>query len=232
MQPARRGETSRAATARLHDSDAASTDALLDLARFDATALATDPYDHLVVPRFIRPDALAAINRDYPTLRGPGAHPIETVGRDGAFAEFWNVVNGPVLRARIAAKFDLELNEAATMATVRGECEQADGAIHTDSRTKTITVLFYFNATWPHAGGRLRLLRSSTDIDDYAHEVIPEAGAMLVFRRCDWSYHGHLPFVGPRRTMQMHYVDAKRIVRNERKRRTVKWRIKKTFGLG
>ena len=226
------------ATARQQSDDGAPAaaeafaDTLLDLAAFDATALATDPYDHMVVPNFIRPEALAAINRDYPVLPGPGAHPIETVSKRGGFEAFWNVANGPALRARIAARFDLELNESATMATVRSECEQADGAIHTDSRTKTITVLFYFNEAWPHAGGRLRLLRSATDLEDYAQEVVPETGTMLVFRRCDWSYHGHKPFVGPRRTMQMHYVDAKRIARNERKRRTLKWRLKKAFGLG
>lgn len=214
------------------DSSEAQVDALLDLAAFDATPLTTDPYDHIVVKHFIRPGALAEINRDYPTLPGPGAHPIETVSRSGGFEAFWQVVNGTVLRARIAQKFDVELNESATMATVRGECEQADGAIHTDSRTKTITVLFYFNDSWPHAGGRLRLLRSATDLENYAEEVVPETGTMLVFRRCDWSYHGHQPFVGPRRTMQMHYVDAKRIAKNEKKRRTLKWRIKKAFGLG
>ena len=212
--------------------DAAAARELFDLDAFDATPLATDPYDHMVVRNFIRPEALAAINRDYPVLPGAGAHPIETVGRSGGFEAFWHVVSGPVLRGRIAAKFDLELNESATMATVRSECEQADGAIHTDSRTKTITVLFYFNTAWPHAGGRLRLLRSASNLEDFAHEVIPETGTMLVFRRCDWSYHGHKPFVGPRRTMQMHYVDAKRIARNEQKRKSVKWRIKKAFGLG
>ena len=214
------------------DVSEARVDALLDLAAFDATPLAAEPYDHLIVKHFVRPSALAEINRDYPVLPGPGAHPIETVSRAGGFEAFWQVVNGPVLRARIAKKFDLELNESATMATVRGECEQADGAIHTDSRTKTITVLFYFNDSWPHEGGRLRLLRSAADLEDYAEEVVPETGTMLVFRRCDWSFHGHKPFVGPRRTMQMHYVDAKRIAKNEKKRRTLKWRIKKAFGLG
>lgn len=215
-----------------HDQNEQHANALLDLAAFDATPLVSDPYDHIVVKNFVRPAALAEINRDYPPLPGPGAHPIETVGQSGGFEAFWNVVNGPVLRQRIAEKFGLELNESATMATVRGECEQADGAIHTDSRTKTITVLFYFNESWAHEGGRLRLLRSATDLEDYAAEVVPENGTMLVFRRCDWSFHGHKPFVGPRRTMQMHYVDAKRIAKNERKRRTLKWRIKKAFGLG
>ena len=115
---------------------------------------------------------------------------------------------------------------------MRAECEQADGAIHTDSKTKIITILFYFNETWPHAGGRLRLLRSGTNLEDYAAEVEPSGGTMLAFQRSECSWHGHLPHVGPRRTLQMHFADAKRIERNAQKRKTLGWRLKKLFSLG
>ena len=78
-----------------------------------------------------------------------------------------------------------------------------------------ITVLFYFNQHWPHAGGRLRLLRSATDMEDYAAESVPEGGAMLAFRRTDHSWHGHKPYVGERRILQLSYTkggDAARLV--------------------
>ncbi len=203
-----------------------------DLAALAAARLQTSPYTHLVVPGCIRADVLAAINRDYPTLPGPGAHAIEQIQLQGAAAAFWGVLNGSEFRACIADKFGLLLDDAAIMGTMRSEAELADGAIHTDSRTKIITILFYFNETWPHAGGRLRLLRSGTNLEDFAAEVEPSGGTMLAFQRSDTSWHGHLPFTGPRRTLQMHYADAKRIARNAEKRKSITWRLKKLFSLG
>jgi len=205
---------------------------MLDFAAFEAAPLRRDPYDYLVVPEFIRPEALEAINRDYPSLPGPGSHPVENVRYGQAFAEFWKEVNSPEFRAHFAQKFGIDLEGSPVMATVREFCEETDGSIHTDSKTKIITILFYFNPQWPHEGGRLRILRSADDLGDYADEVVPERGTMLAFRRSGKSFHGHKPFVGERRIMQMHWVDAKRIAKNERKRRTLKWRVKKALGLG
>ena len=85
------------------------------------------------------------------------------------------------------------------MFTVRGECRASDGKIHTDSATKLITVLLYMNEKWDKDGGRLRILRNGTDLDDYVEEVPPHGGTLLVFRRSENSWHGHQPFDGPRR---------------------------------
>ena len=79
------------------------------------------------------------------------------------------------------------------MCTVRGYLQRKVGSIHTDSKTKIITVLLYLNDDWSHEGGRLRLLRSGTDLEDYFAEVPPTQGTLLVFRRADNSWHGHKP---------------------------------------
>jgi hypothetical protein len=59
------------------------------------------------------------------------------------------------------------------------------------------------------------LLRGAKDIDDYAREIVPLAGTMLAFRRSERSFHGHLPFIGPRRTMQLNWVRDHAVVRRE-----------------
>ena len=92
---------------------------------------------------------------------------------------------------------------------------------------KIITVLIYFNETWPHQGGRLRLVRSPDNIDDYAAEVAPEAGTLLAFRRNEKSYHGFLPCEAERRSLQMYWVSPKRAERGDKtltlKRRVKRW---------
>ncbi len=59
----------------------------------------------------------------------------------------------------------------STVTTVRGRCDLSDGKIHTDSKSKIITVLLYMNETWEQADGRLRLLRSATDLNGIIVEV-------------------------------------------------------------
>ena len=59
------------------------------------------------------------------------------------------------------------------------------------------------------------MVRSATDLEDYAAEVVPAGGALLAFRRTDHSFHGHKPFVGERRILQLSYTkggDAARFV--------------------
>jgi hypothetical protein len=65
------------------------------------------------------------------------------------------------------------------------------------------------NPAWEQKGGCLRLLRSATDLDDVLVEVPPLEGTLVAFRRCDNSYHGHKPFTGPRRVIQLNWVTSR-----------------------
>jgi SM-20-related protein len=107
----------------------------------------------------------------------------------------------------LGERFDMELASLPTTVTVRKFCERTDGNIHTDHKSKVITVLVYFNPDWQHADGQLRMLRSKEDIENYTAQVKPEGGTMLAFRRTDHSWHGHTRFVGERRMVQLNYLD-------------------------
>ena len=64
----------------------------------------------------------------------------------------------------------------------RGVSASRDGQIHTDSRTKLITVLIYMNNAWEAKTGRLRLLRGPDNLEDVIAEVPPDEGTMLIFK--------------------------------------------------
>jgi Rps23 Pro-64 3,4-dihydroxylase Tpa1-like proline 4-hydroxylase len=115
------------------------------------------------------------------------------------------------------------------MVTVRGQARPRDGRIHTDSRTKLVTVLLYMNPGWSDGGGWLRLLRSSDSLDDYFAEVPPEAGTAVFFRCTKNAWHGHTPFVGPRRAIQLNWVLDESVVRREQGRHRISARLKKYF---
>ena len=188
---------------------------ILDLDRLDATPLERDPFDFVVVEKFIRSPALAEIVADFPMIRGAGSYPADNLEYGPSFARLVAALTGPELAGAIGTKFGIDLAERPTLLTVRGMGDAKDGFIHTDTETKIITLLLYMNPTWEHREGRLRLLRGAGDLEDYAREITPLAGTMLAFRRSDRSFHGHRPYIGPRRALQLNWVRDDRVVRRE-----------------
>jgi SM-20-related protein len=199
----------------------------LDIDALRATPLKTDPYDYLVVPDFVRPESFAELAADYPTVPGPGSHPLSELQIGGHFQALIDELNGPDFRHAVEEKFGIDLLSRPTMFTVRGECRPGDGKIHLDSATKLITVLLYMNDKWDKDGGRLRILRSGSDLDDYVEEVPPHGGTLLVFRRSEKSWHGHESFEGRRRAIQMNWVTDKSVVAREQGRHRISSTFKK-----
>jgi hypothetical protein len=183
----------------------------LDLAAFSATALVRQPFEYLIVPGFIRPEARAAVHGDYPRIESPGSFPASELTFGPAFASLLEALQGPAVRRAFAEKFQINLSDRPSMITVRGRCGLRDGHIHTDTRSKLITALIYLNPKWEQAGGCLRLLRSAHNIEDVVVEVPPMEGTLLAFRRSDNSFHGHKPFVGERRVIQLNWVTGRGI---------------------
>jgi SM-20-related protein len=177
-----------------------------DLAAFRSTLLSREPFEHLVVPRFIKQDALERINADYPKISERGSFPASQVAYGPAFQALLDELEGDEFRQAFEEKFGLELSGRPTTTTVRGRCGVGDGKIHTDSVGKIITALIYMNSRWESPGGRLRLLRSGNNLNDIIVEVPPVEGTLLAFKRADNSWHGHEPFVGERRVIQFNWV--------------------------
>ena len=203
---------------------------MLDLDKFNATALEKTPFEYLILPGFLRQEMIAAISRDFPNISKPGSFPSDTLQFGGAFRELLAELEGDTFRRAVEQKFGLDLTGRPTIITVRGHTDETDGRIHTDSRTKIITMLIYFNEDWHESGGRLRLLRSGTDLEDYVAEVDPSIGTLLAFRRSDHSWHGHKPFVGPRRAIQLNWVVNEKVKRREQKRHGISAFFKNLFG--
>ncbi len=188
---------------------------ILDFDRLDAAPLERDPFDFVVVDNFIHGDGLAAAIADFPPINGAGSYPPESLSYGPGFAALIAALTGARLAESIGAKFGIDLDGRPTLLTVRGMGDSHDGHIHTDSESKLVTLLLYMNLEWEHTTGRLRLLRGPHDLDDYAREVAPLAGTMLAFRRSERSFHGHHPYIGPRRSVQLNWVRDRAVVRRE-----------------
>jgi SM-20-related protein len=182
----------------------------LDMRALGEVPLVTEPFCYIIVPGFVRPEALRSINDDYPDIAMPGSFPLSRLSYGPAFREFVNDLESVEFREAFEQKFKIDLAGKPTTVTVRGRCAAKDGQIHTDSRNKLITVLIYMNSRWEAPGGRLRLLRSGKNLEDMIAEIPPVEGTMLAFKRAENSWHGHRPFAGERRVIQFNWVASAR----------------------
>ena len=180
----------------------------LDLESLRAVPLTRNPFEYLIVPGFVRPDGCAKINADYPDIAERGSFPVAQLSYGPAFSEFLDELESEEFRRAFEEKFGVDLAGRPTTTTVRGQCSPKDGQIHSDSKSKIITVLIYMNPSWEQPGGRLRLLNSSANLDDVIVEVPPAEGTLVAFKRADNSWHGHKPFAGPRRVIQFNWVTS------------------------
>jgi hypothetical protein len=179
---------------------------ILNLAALERAILQTDPFEFLIEPNAINSEAIDPLNQDYPEIDQPANYSIKNLPYGPTFAQLVNELNSAEFEDYIERKFSVNLQQTFKTITVRKFSEPSDGNIHTDHWSKVITVLIYFNKSWSQSGGKLRLLKSKNDIEDYAAEVNPMGGALIAFKRSDRSFHGYKAFEGERRILQINWV--------------------------
>ncbi len=180
----------------------------IDIDAFNSTPLEHDPYTHVVLPNFIPTSSANAIEKDFPHISRRGSFPLSAVKGGKSFNEFIEELFSSELKTAFENKYQINLSKAYPTITVRGHTSEKDGAVHTDSKSKILTILIYFNSDWDESKGRLRLLKSS-DLEDIHTEISPVAGTLISFLNCDHAWHGHLPFTGARKAIQFNWVSSK-----------------------
>jgi hypothetical protein len=179
---------------------------LVDFRRLAAADAQREPFEHLVAGELLRPDTVRQVVDEFPALPVSGLLPAGTLRLSPTLTRLADELRGAWMSRLLGEKFGIDLEDRPTMLTVRSQAAPRDGRIHTDSESKVVTLLLYLNPGWQDEGGRLRLLRSGVDLEDYAAEVSPEAGTLVAFRRSDHSWHGHRRFVGTRRYIMVNWM--------------------------
>ncbi len=208
---------------------------MLNYDAFRASETKTDPFPYAVTPGLLPPEGVDEAIRDFPKIDMGGLFLPEMASYGPAFARLLEELQGPEVRKIIEQKLDIDLTGRPTMVTLRCNCQAKDGRIHADSKFKLATLLLYLNEDWADQGGKLRVLRSGDDIENYAAEVAPEGGLAVIFRVQPNSWHGHKPFIGPRRYVMLNYCTDEesrdREVARHRWSNRVK-KFKRLFGIG
>jgi len=202
---------------------------VLDADALRKATLVPEPFPYLVIDNIIRPEVLSEVVGSFPVIRKRGSFPPHAVACSGLFATLMQEMQSDELRDLIGKRLGMDLTNRPPMITVRGRTSEKDGEIHTDSTSKLVTVLLYLNPGWASPVGRLRLLYNNRDLVPYAAEISPEAGRCLIFKVTPNCWHGHEPFVGERRTIQLNYVSSDKVRDRELNRHRLSAFLKQLF---
>lgn len=180
----------------------------LNFDQIQSSTLKTNPFPYFSVPESVSKSRIGDVIGSFPSISDGGSYNTSDLNIQGAFADLISSIDSPEFRKIIGEKFSVNVDDAPLMVTLRGHSRKKDGRIHTDSKTKQLTILIYLNESWEHETGKLRILNSGTDINDYVDEITPGPGTMVGFKVTDNCWHGYVPFEGKRQSIQINFLTS------------------------
>jgi hypothetical protein len=209
---------------------------ILNFVRFDAadTLVKRDPF-----PFIIATDVLSHVRRkelldDFPKYKEAGFFPHAEAECGPAVNQLVNEIVSPDVADKLGDKLGIErLSQYPTLVTICRLLNRRHGTIHTDSKSKVATALIYLNESWSpdSSGGCLRFLSTGDDIDAVlTPELKPLYGSFAIFKRADNSFHGHLPYEGERRVIQIAWLTSEEEKMRKAKRGVMSRFVKSILG--
>ena len=212
-----------------------SPDALLDPARLERpdTLVRQAPFPFMIAHGQLPDEARGDLDRDFPRYPSAGFFPWDPADCGPAVNALVEQLTAPAFAGLIGQRLGIaDLGQYPTLVTLCRLLNRRHGTIHTDSKSKVATALLYLNPQWPDTSdGCLRFLGKIDDIDAIVTpELPPLYGEFAVFKRCDNSFHGHLPYEGERRVIQVAWLTSEEEKLRKTKRGKFSRLFKKLFG--
>ena len=192
----------------------------------------SDPFPYTVVKGALPASARAAIAADFPNYTRSGFFPYQTSECGPGVQRVIDEMQSPAFADALGECLGVpRLSQYPAIVTIRKWSKETDGRIHNDSKSKIVTALLYLNDTWPNTSdGCFRFLSSPESFDhQVGEEVKPLYGTFTAFRRTETSWHGHLPYKGERRVIQVAWLTSKAELERKMKQGRVTRLLKQIF---
>lgn len=186
------------------------------------------PFPFVIGSGFVHESARASLREDFPRYPSAGFFPHDPADCGPSVNDLIAEIESPSFADAVGAKLDIErLSQYPTLVTLCRSLNKRHGTIHTDSKSKVATALLYLNDAWPETSdGCLRFLARIDDIESLiTPEITPLFGNFVVFRRAQNSFHGHLPYEGERRVIQIAWLTSE----DEKRRKTQRGKFTRLF---
>ena len=146
------------------------------------------------------------ILNDFPNITDGGSFHVSSVPSGKLIKELVDELESNEIKTILETKFNVNLDEAKVVTTLRGYSRKKDGKIHTDSKTKILTILLYLNKNWHDSNGNLRLLKENNNLNDYIKEIPCSFGSLVAFKVTGNCWHGFKAYEGKRLSIQLNYI--------------------------
>jgi len=200
---------------------------MIDIETIRGAQVSEKPFKFLVARNILGPSDLKRLKRDFPRIEQPGTFPLQELEYGPSFARLVEQLRSKDFTYLMGKKFRINLTMKPLFISVRGHSRLTDGKIHTDAKSKVVSCTLYLNDEWEEPAGRLCMLRNSYSFNRAYTEVPPDGGTLVALRRSDRSWHGHLPYEGPRRCVMFNWMWSRKVREVERVRHRVSSRIKR-----
>jgi len=203
---------------------------LIDPARLTApsTRVQHEPFPFVIASGQLPDAAQDDLREDFPRYSGAGFFPYAAEDCGPSVNRLVEALTARPFADALGEKLGIpNLGAYPTLVTICRALNKRHGTIHTDSKSKVATALIYLNESWPDTSdGCFRFLNRIDDIDDLAApEIKPLYGAIAAFKRADNSFHGHLPYEGERRVIQVAWLTSE----EEKARKTQRGKLSRFF---
>ena len=199
----------------------------------DGALIENQPFPFLVAKNML-PDTLREqVHNDFPVMKGAGYLPYDAEACGNTINRLLDMIQDPEFADPLGEALGIErLSQYPTYISISKKLNKRHGTIHTDGKSKVATMLLYLNQEWAENGlGCLRFLNRIDDIEDMVvPEIPPRFGTLVAFKRTENSFHGHLPFEGERRVLQIAWLVSTEDKLRKAKRGKLSNGIKKLFG--
>ncbi|EGF90345.1 hypothetical protein ABI_33630 [Asticcacaulis biprosthecium C19] len=186
------------------------------------------PFRNLIGADILPTELEGEIERDFPQINKTGFMRPEDFPMGPAFRTLLEEVRSEAFARAVGDKLGVDLVGKPSWVTVRKWSALKDGRTHTDGADKLASALIYLNREGA-SGGNLRFLEGPDQDGPGTEEVNPGYGHFIAFPRLDNSWHGHKPFEGERRVIQIAWLVSDDAVARKAKRHGITEFLKKLF---
>lgn len=183
----------------------------LNTASFNApdVIVQREPFPFLIARNTLDEQHKVELRKDFPVYSEAGYFPYNPSECGTSVNQLIEEITSPAIADELGDKLGIDkLSQYPTLVTICRHLNRRHGGIHTDGNSKVATALIYMNDEWNGTSdGCLRFLSSADDVNaTVVPEVAPLFGWFAIFKRADNSYHGHLPYEGERRVIQIAWI--------------------------
>jgi SM-20-related protein len=178
---------------------------LIDLQALESTPLVREPFEFVIVPRFVPTATLELVEKSWPDVGRSGGAPLNSVRLNQVMRALIDGFSADEFVDAISNKLGIALKGRRQVFTLFDRC-RGPGQIHVDPPPNVATALFYPNI--PSGSGSdseacMRFTRGPDSIENFIAEIPPVGGALAAFRCRPNAWHGRATHFGRRLLLEI-----------------------------